>query len=267
MLKKNFSSLLLVFGMTAFMWSCGDDDDSPAATGGSKATGGSAGKASTGGAVATGGTATTGGAKATGGTATTGGAKATGGTGTTGGAATTGGASTGGTTGGGTSGGTTGGTGPQGGGGAGGVEGGMGGESGGIGGGAGDNGAGAGGVGGDNGGAGGDGGAGGSAKTIAQVCQSICAAQAGLACAKTACQAECQVLGTESGTPDDYEAMIRCEASKISSAGYYCADEGAIDVPAPLENSGCKTEVCAWTCNPETLVGQTGEVAAYCGCG
>jgi hypothetical protein len=251
MLNKNFSSLVLVFGMTACLWSCGDDDDDTVGTGGSKATGGvrTGGAPGTTGGTAAGGRPNTGGTTPTGGTA----GKATGGTATGG---TAGGTATGGTATGGT---VTGGT-TQGG--AGGDMAGAGGQPGGMGG-TGPEG-GVGGMGGGEGGMGGEGGAG-VTLNAEQACTIICANQLTRTCVdQSTCASSCTGVLDVSIAAAEYSAFLSCAGQNLLPTDYVCtADALAPNRWSPAAATTCEDELCAWTC--ADLFGDEA-VYARCGC-
>jgi hypothetical protein len=232
----NAKLALVMVGVTAAMWGCGDDDK-PSGTGGrggtagsagqGGATGGTAGKAGTGG--ATGGSAGKGGAGGT--------AGATGGTAGKGGTAGSGGTA-------GTTGGTAGsaGTAPVGG------QGGEGGDA--------------------FGGAGGEGG-GATNLTIAQACAATCQDQMGLAC-DNACVASCIGLAADDGTfaPTEYAALIQCQATELGASDYVCREQpsfpSAPDMAGLVWDGPCETELCEWTCADGTFVDE--DTYGHCGC-
>jgi hypothetical protein len=224
---------LVLVGVTAAMWGCGDDDK-PSGSGGRGGTAGSAGK---GGAGGTAGKAGTGGA--TGGTAGKAGAGGT--AGATGGTAGSGGTAgaTGGTAG--TTGGTAGsaGTAPAGG------QGGEGGDA--------------------LGGAGGEGGAGNL--TTAEACAATCEDQMGLAC-DNACVATCVGLAGDTLAPTEYAALIQCQATELGASDYVCREQPSFptapDMAGLVWDGPCETELCAWTCGDGTFVDE--DTYGHCGC-
>jgi hypothetical protein len=226
MFNAKLAPVLVMVGVTAAMWGCGDDDK-PSGTGGRAGAAGSSGK---------GGTAGKGGAAGMAGKGGSGGATGgRGGTGGKGGTAGKGGAAG--------SAGTTGGT-------AGATMGGQGGEGGDAPGGAG--------------GAGGEGG--GGSLSLEDACAAICADQEPLDCdtgclltciglateteAPTEYNAMIQCEAAELG-PSDYT----CHEPSV---------EGPPDVAGPAFDGPCETELCAWSC-AETLFAEE-NTRAHCGC-
>lgn len=234
MLNAKLAPVLVMVGVTAAMWGCGDDDK-PSGTGGRGGAAGSAGKAGSG----SGGKAGGGSGGATGGSAGSSGGKAGGGSGGAGGTA----GASGGTAGKGGSAGTggNGGTAPVGG------QGGEGGEA--------------------VGGAGGEGGGTGSNLTIAQACAASCQDQTALAC-DNACTASCIGLNGDTSAPDEYLALIRCQATQLGPNDYVCREQpsfpNAPDMPGLDWNGPCETELCAWTCLDGTFVDE--DTFGHCGC-
>ncbi len=228
MLNAKLAPVLVMVGVTAAMWGCGDDDKPSTGTGGRAGSAGSAGKGGTAGKGGAGGTA-----GATGGTAGSSGKGGAGGTaGTTGGASGKGGGA-------GTAGAGNGGTAPVGG------QGGEGGDA--------------------PGGAGGEGG--GSTLTIPQACAATCQDQSGLAC-DNQCTASCIGLSTDTLAPDEYAALIRCQAAELGPSDYICREQpsfpSAPDMAGLDWNGPCETELCAWTCLDGTFVDE--ETFGHCGC-
>lgn len=217
MLNAKLAPVLLLIGVTASVWGCGDDDPAPAppASGGKGGAAGSGGKggAGSGGKAGTAGTAgATGGASGKGGAGGKGGMAGTSGTGGSG----AGTAGTGGTAG-------TSGTGQ---GGEGGID--AGGQ----------------------GGAGGEGG-GASAATIEESCAAVCADQASVSCGfGTDCESECMNVANATQFPTEYLAMMTCQAENVTTADYenYCPADPASPILAPVEGTACEDEICAWTC-------------------
>jgi hypothetical protein len=227
MLNAKLAPVLVMVGVTAAMWGCGDDDKPSTGTGGRAGSAGASGK---GGSAGKGGAGAGGTAGATGGTAGKGGAGAGGTAGATGGTSGKGGtAGTAGT-------GGNGGTAPVGG---------QGGE------------------GGDAGGAGGEGGNG-SILTVAQACAAICQDQMALPC-DNACVATCIGLAAGSPAPTEYEALIQCEAAELGPNDYECFEQtGLPDMAGASWDGACETELCAWTCADQTFVEE--QTFGHCNC-
>jgi hypothetical protein len=231
MTNTKLAPLLVLLGVTASVWGCGDDDKPiPAARGGSAGKGGSGGSAGSSGTAGKGGS----GGSATGGTAGKGG---------TGGSATGGSAGTGGSGGSSGSAGTGGTSGSGGTAGTAGTGGSMGGEGGMP----------------DAGGAGGEGGQGaGEPLTLSEACAKVCADQAGISCSfGSSCAATCESSGADSAYPSEYLDMMRCMAENVTTQDYEdnCDDADAGDMMlAPVSTTACETDICSFTCMDMTYV-------------
>jgi len=209
MLNAKLAPVLVMVGVTAAMWGCGDDDKPSTGAGGRAGSAGASGK---GGSAGKGGAGAGGTAGATGGSSGKGGAGAGGTAGAAGGTAGKGGGA-------GTSG--SGGTAPVGG------QGGEGGDA--------------------PGGAGGEGGSGNL--TLAQACAAICQDQAGLGCYLTDCASNCVVLAGDTPAPTEYAALVQCEASALGASDYECFTPSAgPDMAGASWDGACEDELCAWTC-------------------
>ena len=55
-------------------------------------------------------------------------------------------------------------------------------------------------------------------------------------------------VGTDA--PNEYAAMIACQAAQLTSANYICSDQPLPDddVPGPAVNTACDAAICAWSC-------------------
>jgi hypothetical protein len=233
--KIRVESVVLVLAAFAGVWACSSssDDSGVPATGGAAGTSAGSGGNSGHGGASTGGTSNTGGK---------GGGGASGGSGT-------GGSGTGGSTAG-----------------AGGSTAGAGGSTAGAGGLAG--------AAGESGAAGEAGAAGATGETAAQMvdddCTTICGDQTALSCTfGSDCVASCTgIFDPDTGTmfPDEYLAMVACEAQNLASTDYYCSDQDGAGPtePAPNPSTSCESEICAWTCDDGTFV--DGSVFHRCGC-
>jgi hypothetical protein len=234
MLGRNIAWSILALGVASAMWACSSDgDDSTPAGGAGGASAGAGGHAAGAGGHTAGG----------GGTTAQGGTAGKGGTGAGGGSAGKGGTSAGGNAAAGT-------------GDALGGEGGVAGGSIGLG-----------GAGGEV-AQGGEGGA--SAPTLADNCATACGDQTALSCSfGSACVAGCIGNGgPPDGTPfpEEYAAMMACQAKQLTAAQYYCSTPsmGGPAQPAPAAGTACETLICKWTCDDANLVDEN--VYARCGC-
>lgn len=128
----------------------------------------------------------------------------------------------------------------------------------------------AGGSGGDSTGAGGEGGAP-SPPTVAESCATICAAESGLSCALASgtCITQCTGLATDSLAPDDYPAMVACQALHLTATNYECSDQNAgsppLNIqPSPKAGTACEAQICKWTCADGLFI--DANAYARCGC-
>lgn len=239
MLNARLAPVLVMMGVTAAMWGCGDDDNPSTGTGG-RNTAGTSGKGGSGG---KGGSAGKGGGGSGTGGATGGTAGSSAGKGGAGG-------TTGGTAG---SGGTTGGTAGSGGtaGTAGSDVGGQGGEGGDA-----------------MGGAGGEGGGSGTL-TLEQACAAVCQDQSGLGCYANTCADDCVFAAGDTDAPDEFAALVQCEAAQLGSGDYECYNQpsfpAAPPVPGASYQTPCQTELCAFTCT-DTIGYAVENTYIDCGC-
>jgi hypothetical protein len=128
----------------------------------------------------------------------------------------------------------------------------------------------------------GQGGQGGARMTLEQACAIQCEAQkdltvstAGAGGAGDSCyDAElCEFFCTEpiTGTdwptscPDEYVAMVECEA-QLKPDEWYCSDLGdEVYVPGPTAGTACEQEICAWTCCDQSVF-TLPDVVERCNC-
>src|SRR5262245_12732898 len=108
---------------------------------------------------------------------------------------------------------------------------------------------------------GGAGGAGGGASELAELCEKTCADQAPLACAfkDDACATSCNALPQDLEAPNQYLAMLRCQAENLGPADYTCLamDPDPVIWPAPVADTSCEPQICAWYCRESTLWGNS----------
>ena len=107
-----------------------------------------------------------------------------------------------------------------------------------------------------------------SVPTHAENCATVCTTENnGSTCPMADCVNNC-TGAVAGGTqyPEEYEAMIACEAQKLVTADYECSDNGPPigTVPAPKNGTACQTEICKWTCDDATIVDVN--VYTWCGC-
>jgi hypothetical protein len=79
------------------------------------------------------------------------------------------------------------------------------------------------------------------------------------------------MLEGDTESPLKYAAMVQCEGRKLAPSDYFCSVPAAgPTVPAPKETGACKTEICAWICDPDVAggigLGVDPNVQAYCAC-
>ncbi|MEO7036043.1 MAG: hypothetical protein ABI548_19045 [Polyangiaceae bacterium] len=108
-----------------------------------------------------------------------------------------------------------------------------------------------------------------SSTTLAQDCATVCGAQTGLTCSYgDTCVLSCLgVVDPQAGTavPDEYTAMIKCQAATLTAANYGCSTQMSNMVqPSPKAGTGCETLICKYTCDDGTLVDDN--IVARCGC-
>ncbi|HEX7451528.1 MAG TPA: hypothetical protein VF294_04555 [Polyangiaceae bacterium] len=106
---------------------------------------------------------------------------------------------------------------------------------------------------------GGEGGAPTPTPTLADNCATICGDQTGLSCNYgSACVQGC--MGTadpDLGTafPDEYIAMIACQAKQLTAIQYECSTQMNTQVqPAPKAGTACEALICKFTCDDAMYV-------------
>jgi hypothetical protein len=102
--------------------------------------------------------------------------------------------------------------------------------------------------------------------TLAQACAITCADQTALACTfGSSCVDTC--TGNEGMTsfPDEYDAMVACEATHLTAPNYECSDQGGPIWPAPKDGTTCENMICQWTCDDGTIC--DANIYARCNCG
>jgi len=92
--------------------------------------------------------------------------------------------------------------------------------------------------------------------TFEENCATVCAAQAALDCSLAAnCVSDCTGhLDPDFGTdvPDEYRAMIACQAQKLTAANYLCVDQGPPanqKLPFAAAATACEASICKYTCD------------------
>jgi len=108
------------------------------------------------------------------------------------------------------------------------------------------------------------GGSGGDSPVLA-ACTKVCDDAVGLMCKlQYSCVSSCvQVFGwTE--YPADYQTMLDCWATQLSTAQYECFTPGDFLISAPLSGTSCEAASCKWTCEDASY----GAIRIYnrCGC-
>lgn len=108
-----------------------------------------------------------------------------------------------------------------------------------------------------------------SSTTLAQDCATVCDAQAGLACSfGNQCVAGCLgIADPQVGTtvPDEYTAMIKCQAAALTATNYECSTQSNTMVqPSPKAATSCETLICKFTCDDAMYVDEN--IYARCGC-
>jgi len=113
---------------------------------------------------------------------------------------------------------------------------------------------------------GGEGGA--SAPTLADNCATVCGDQTSLSCTYgTSCVSGCTGIADPGATafPDEYAAMIACQATQLTAAQYECSTQSTSLVqPSPKASTACETLICKWTCDDGTFGDEN--AFARCGC-
>src|SRR4029079_18301798 len=92
-----------------------------------------------------------------------------------------------------------------------------------------------------------------SVPTLAENCASVCSDQAAPSCVPSACASDCVATGSDptfgTDAPDQYAAMLACEAQHLTASDYVCSSgNGGPVIPIPKPNTACKTQICAWAC-------------------
>jgi hypothetical protein len=116
------------------------------------------------------------------------------------------------------------------------------------------------------GGSGGEAGGGAVALTLAQACTVMCSDQTSLSCTfGSSCMDTC--TGNEGMTPfpEEYDAMVGCEAQHLTPSNYECSNQGGTNIwPAPKVGTTCETLICKWTCDDATIC--DANIYDRCGC-
>ncbi|MEO8904449.1 MAG: hypothetical protein ABI488_18910 [Polyangiaceae bacterium] len=107
-----------------------------------------------------------------------------------------------------------------------------------------------------------------SSTTLAQDCATVCGGQAALSCHYDMCEATCLgIFDPQLGTmvPDEYTAMIKCQAATLTASNYECSTQANTMVqPSPKAGTSCETLICKFTCDDGMFVDEN--IIARCGC-
>ena len=109
---------------------------------------------------------------------------------------------------------------------------------------------------------------------VQQACKALCALHAAstLNCKSASCENDCSATVVYADFPDEFLAMIQCEATSLTPADFYCSDwalwpasmTGLAPTVIASPKSACFDEICASTCDESSYY--DGNVCVACGC-